>query len=566
MAGFTEDHSELPKTLRALEEDTPVRLTPERAAAVLQYFGRDPSELSMRIASRLLGFDEGLIRARCVKLWLCINRSDDENFLDRIFADGHPSVAVAAFCGAAKGWPNFDSERTYRLISGLAEMAKKEHLAIALFDELLAFENPDYGSDVPPELFKSLVLPILRSIHNPGFIKTAEFWFAMKEGFHLLGPTEKLDLLKEWTRLIERAVSALQAPDDYFLAVIDLIFVLEESFYEEREELIRRLLGSTSTGVTFYTLAQMVDKWKELTGKERQLVHDLLRELREDRIWLEAVVLTRRDIPGELLETVASIDSLSGEVDSVEEAIGVALFGACLCVYCGEPAALWRYGGHYTDNADWARFRREVACSPQHPWFELCLECITGRGTGGDEFLAEALRKTDTSDYEKYFDFMLKFELTYEGVSLKSSWAILFEQGSADQRSEWIGRMAEMATGVLDTLFDLKYWIIDDHISLALYSYLPGDVAICAMLSKFDKGALSSDRFLLTARSLVESVPPKLHETYGYLKTWLLRNAPREEELINRIELLRLETIDERSRLRREEGLKEPELHSWVFP
>ena len=96
----------------------------ERAAAAVLFCRGEPFELGTVAMTRLLGYDEAVLRAEVARAWLSADRHDDESILAQIFAEQHPACALGALQGAIRGWPSHPKDRRDRVLGGLKESVR----------------------------------------------------------------------------------------------------------------------------------------------------------------------------------------------------------------------------------------------------------------------------------------------------------------------------------------------------------------------------------------------------------------------------------------------------------
>ncbi|MYZ54193.1 hypothetical protein [Malikia spinosa] len=88
---------------------------PGSAVEALRFFKAQPNQLESDVLLRLLGFSEGLIRAEAAYIWLLVERTNDDEILERLRRETHPSVVSRILNAVTKAWNAVSSDRKTKL-------------------------------------------------------------------------------------------------------------------------------------------------------------------------------------------------------------------------------------------------------------------------------------------------------------------------------------------------------------------------------------------------------------------------------------------------------------------
>jgi hypothetical protein len=368
----------------ALLETSDEFVTPERAAKALKYLASKPAEMTPVMVGRLLSYDEAALRAEAIKLWLSEVRTADESILERIFADDHPSCAVAALKGTIRGWSECGDTRRNRLLDGLATVAADVAAAAALLDGLVVFDRVEFtGKDPPWAIFERLQPIVMNALpHNAAF-NDARLFAVARSALEALPTESMLAFCDGWIGWLERNECEGQLPSEFSLGVAEILLSATRERPELRGQRVTRLLAFAGTGAAITFVADLIDDWDLLRPDERKAVLDRLTSGRSDDRWLQAVALTRSVIPKGLAKALLPPNvKLSQSGDELLASMAPNLLQAAVHVYSGHPQPLWWLGSHHSGKAVWEPVVEAIARSPNHPLFQLAWEHIASKGEG----------------------------------------------------------------------------------------------------------------------------------------------------------------------------------------
>lgn len=560
---------EVSAELKALESDEASYLSPERAARALAYFKRNAEQLTLRAMGRLLSYDDAVLRAEATKIWLLHQRSDDLDLIGRIFEDDNPAVVSGAFTGVCFGWKEFSADRRARILEHLKRAAANPYAALILIDSLVVFNRVDYMGENPPwTLFGELMPIVLAVLPVEPSLSAPRLYAAMGEACEKLPIESVIPILASWTSWIERELARDVLPDEYVLAVSEILLDVTGTQGELRQDLVRRLFALTGTAASAATIRDFVDAWPNLVSSERDHLIEVLTSDRPDRRWLQAVALTRRVVPPELQGAILGDPSaLSADASDIIRTMPPALLDAAVSVYCGRPQPLWWLGTHHTRGTIWEAVTKRLAHQPEHAKFETVLaDTILQQDA---EAVASIAREVGSEHLGRLFEILLRQRLESNGDYLREAWAALFERADAATRNAWLDRIDQLAAYILDGLEEIDKWLPDPQ-GEALFERLSCDVTPILLFKRLDdlQDAPPSlrDGAIAALKGLLKAAPPRLYGTYDHIVRECETLGLKDTELTSLLDLERANIFDARKKRDAEEHHREPPPDGWVAP
>lgn len=546
---------------------------PERAAAALRFLAASPGAMTLTMAGRLLSYDEAALRAEAIKLWLSRPRTGDGEILDRIFADDHPSGALAALKGTVLGWEASSVDRRARHLDGLAALAHNVAAAAAMLGFLVVFDREEHTGEHPPWPIFERLMPIVMAAlpHNAAFIDARLFAVA-RSALGALSPSSLVALCDSWIDWLERNERAGRLPSDFSLGVAEILIQATAAEPERRETRVTRLLNFTGTGAKIPFIADLIDHWSLLRDDERATVIECLKSGRSDDRWLQAVTLTRSEVPDAVVVTLLpeGID-LSQPPARLIDMAPPSLIEAAIHVYCGRPQPLWWLGTHHSGEAVWEPVVEIIARRPDHPLFELALDHITYNGDG--KRVARIVGDLGATNAERALGILLRLKVGCTGNFMPEAWATLLRLAAdSDEHGRWLDRMAEASPAILDDISDLRDWLSDDGdlrgmLDRLQNDFLPLEMAKIAFDPPDDVDSREmQDNMVKVLAFMVRERPPLLFGTCDRLLRWLERATVDTVELVTLLRERRAAIFAEREAIEQVMKQPEPPLDGWIDP
>lgn len=543
-----------------------------RAFAIIQAYEHTAKNLPKEVVVRLLSVESAVIRGRVSAAWLSRVGDDDGDILSRIGNDATPAVSNAVMDLLARSYNDLSDMRREAAVGILARHAQTAGSATILLKRLAKFGHEDQFGYAPPwPVFARLAPAALQNAPSAAFndgrlVGTVEEAIGAGHG-DALRP-----LFEVWAEKLRRELGT-RLPDEWELAVSDVIFSVTD--VDWRWPIVRALLDRPSTAGRLRIVANLVDRWTDLAGTERQDLLSVIAGGTGDEIWLLAAALTRRKVPPEVQAAAGGREDLLnlGPPDLLG-VLGPALYGACLHVYLGSPQPLYWLGSHHAETAAWARAAIWSAGARERPLFALALAHEIARG-GNTETLIAAIDQAQPGDLPEIFTVFLKQKISETGNWRKDVWTRLLERGAeADLLADWITQINKAAPLFLDGLRDIREWLGDSPHSDRIIRELESDLdawtlvrVARAMAAETDPSAADpvspataapgvqaglsrtssrEEQVRLPAeviRIWLETNPPRLHDTWHHVAKGL-KSLGASEETLKWIDERRVDVLD----------------------
>jgi len=416
----------------------------ENCAMLLQFLKRHPKYLSVKTASRLLGYDESVLRADLAKVWLSIPRKDDSKLLGQMFEDTHPRVIRGLYRGALLSWHSFSKRRQETILDLLCRAVRSQTIAATMVPELIVFNRVEYSGKNPPWKIFARLLPLVFDLLPPevNFDK-ARLFAAAQSAIARVSPPEVAKIAESWIGWLEREC-VRRLPDDFESAIGEVLVEGTQKRPGARGNLIQRLLAFPQTGPLVCFLKDLIDGWEHLSQGERRKVLGLLESGRKDKRWLQAICVTRTTVPREIQSVVfGEGEFLNRSAEDLLEEISPGLLEAAVSMYCKNPGYLW-WLSTGTESEPFAAIVERLKMMPTHHLFELALwKALIGPN---DDEIRRIVANAGKDRSWNLFLYLLGYKVRCTGNWLPKSWdALLRLLEQAGLREKALKRMAETA-------------------------------------------------------------------------------------------------------------------------
>ncbi|MET3519111.1 hypothetical protein [Mesorhizobium abyssinicae] len=544
-------------------------VSPERAAATLKYLADAPDSMTLSMVGRLLSYDEAALRAEAAKVWLSLSRHNDEGALERIFADDHPSCALAALQGVINGWERNDTTRRTRQLDGLELLARSGAAAAVMLGDLVVFNRVEHTGRNPPwPIFERLMPVVMATLpHNAMFVDARLFAVA-KSALDALPASSIIALCDGWIEWLERNERAGDLPGEYALAVGEILISATATSPENRDSRLARLVAFSGTGANAVFVADLVDHWDQLRDDERSMMLLRLRAGRADDVWLQAVALTRSSVPDEIAIELLPDGSWYSGPEQLVDSSHQSLIEAAVHVYCGRPQPLWWLGTHHNGKQQWEPVVEILARRPYHPLFELAWDHIVFKGDG--KRVARLVAEVGATGAEPMFEILLRQKVGTTGDFMPEAWAALLGLAtSEEQRGRWLDRMAELAPVIIERLSDLAHWLSEPQDRLGIVDRLPEDFIPLRLIGRVFDPPMDREvqkEAVKALQAIVQDAPPKLYATCDRLIEMLKNAAVDTTSIVAALTARRTEIFDELRAIRESVEKPDPPLAGWIKP
>ena len=546
-------------------------VSPEQASRALSYYRTEPSAMTLAAVLRLLSFDEAVLRAEAIKIWLGNGRDDDRPALNRIFEDRHPACAVAAVKAATWGWHEFAPARRKWVCSGLRSLAEDAPAcAMAMLEPLVLFDRPEHAGENPPwELFGDLLPVVMRGLPRDVGVNEGRLLNSTRCSVGFLAPGKVVDICDGWSGWLEEFVHAGGLPSDYMFGVVGILIAATRECPELRAGRLKRLMSMDGTACGVCTVSAVVDAWNELTPPERgKVLSRVTDDEAADRRWMQAVAITRDVVPREI-ETAALGDevSLADGVEALLQNVDDGLLKAAVHVFCGAPEPLWFLGTHHRGRKVWETVVGGIARLPGHPLFEIAWDELSIDGDGSK--VAGLVEVVGDAHAERALDFLIRTNCHRTGDYMPEAWTtVLGMAPDAKTLKRWLDKVAQCLPAMLDELPDLQEWLGGTEYLDQMVRRILGDIRLLKLVggSAGDRAPVELEWRVQEIERVLDRSPPRLWVTCSDVSRQVTAWGVGTAELFEKLNERRKTILAERDRIRAAWGLPDPVLEGWIGP
>lgn len=528
-------------------------ITTEDAWMFLINIKRAPSQLTNQIMEQLLGFEEGLLRAQATEVWLSIERSSDEEVLNYIFNDSHPSVSQAIIQVVYDNWLEYSKERQNNIIEGIKIASNKKINSIVMLEKILKiFSKDDFFSRneekpvVLLELFPLLIDKIPEKYIN---LHSIDLYSSISETKNALQEHTLMAIFSSWIGWLERK-TRLKLPDDYELGVTSLITTIQPS--QERYDIIERLLSLHGTGAKVRVIYDLVEDWDRLSKVEKLLLIKTISSSGVDKNWLISSALVQNKIPDEILVEFIP-EGISDGAFLQLQTINSDLFKCVIKTYLGYQP-LYYLGVHHKGYKYWRYSLEEVATNPESLLFKTLWRDYFIFKSNEEEYLISIMKRLDKEYLDDFFNIYLEHFCETNAMFLPNLTECLFNLApNPSVRSAWLEKIAQNANQIFDRWSEVNLLIINSELKKELLSYLKNDMDIiklsfrvstikeCFELDETDE---TIEHMLFKCEKIFTNAPPIHYDTCSvFLERMKYLGA--DKNFISEIEKRRVELITE---------------------
>ncbi|OBQ58640.1 hypothetical protein [Mesorhizobium erdmanii] len=476
------DEVDVAPALQILESPSGSALTPEVAGEAILFLKHNPESASRRHVESLLSYDAAVVRAEAVEIWLSRSREDDNEVLGRIFDETHPAVARAAVESTAKAFIHLSEPRQQQVVRGLKAMVTPANATVFL-RFLVVFDRGRLTPEsVPWELFQALMPTVLDALPAQAHFNEARLYDVGRKAGKILASEAIASLCDSWISWARRTDGEGGYLNDFSLGVIDLLFDYLSTRADLRADGVQRLLDLHLTGNLLTAVSNAVEWWPSLSALERDALLRTLTKDTSDRIWRQAVALTRREVPKEIEEVLLPSGSRykDGHVEIRKQ--HPELFEACFAIATGYPGRFeaWQQN---PNSKFWQDAIVAIARDPTDPLFDGAFELVLSRSTKLNPNVRKLILAAAAVDANAVFRHLLRLTIFDGARQRKNFWTLLFEAIGPDKNLDpWLDEMAEVAQHVLDKATSSNQWISDPVIRKSLDERMSRDILVYTML------------------------------------------------------------------------------------
>lgn len=349
-----------------------VELTAEEMWNLLN--SRTTEKLPLTCLKLAMQYDESFIRSQAIRIMFenyAFQMSDISMYLNRY---EHPDVIYNLFRGALNSWLKYKTNARRLITDYFKGSLNLMSVSIRVKKFLENFEDEHSSDGIYWENIGEEDRVILWETWHEIFVeflsKFPSRHIRMNEGHMVLVTDNSLKYIKSAAAVVELATAwfswlnrylEYNLPDDFGMSVADYLMDGTQTDSESRKEVLKLMLSTENTSFITYNVKVFIDSWEFLSQIERYQLVDLLKENREDSIWIKAISISRRITPIEIQQELFGEVIFDKSIDYIVDALKRNnLLEPCLNIYCGYPQPLWWNGYHHSNKKFWNTIIIEV--------------------------------------------------------------------------------------------------------------------------------------------------------------------------------------------------------------
>lgn len=552
-------------------KDSPLP-TPEQAARVLSYYKDNLETMTLGSMGRLLSFNEAVIRAEAVELWLQFPRADDDEVILRIFREDHPLVALAALKGTVKGWNQWTEPRRTLILEGLARQVGVPSAATVVIAKLLLFGRVEHtGKQTPWRIFATLMPIALSSLPHNAPIVDARLHDVCLQSTKYLQPAEMIDICDAWTGWLERMLHDQRIPADFALGVVEILMHATRMHPELRKSRIEHLLAFKDSGAVLAFTADLIHHVEQLTDVEHQKLMKVCLEPRPDSRWISAALLMLSQTPSSVLHQILPSGlTVDSSPKQLVEQLPLPLLEAVMDIFYGVRGPLGQLGIGRANSHIWMPVFELIASLPEHALFNDMWEHLASEGWHEtDQVVTRLIRANATSDSERILDILIRVT-SRSGNPLPQSWKLLLGRAPDPQtRERWLKKVLVLGPVILRDLSELDDWLVEKQDQRGFWEVFKEDGALLRFTAALKEGMPGIDLHGPHLASILEICIDKWNgqfaDTYSILQRRFTTLGITSPELLALLEQRRHQAINNATQLRTQTYAPWPPT-DWIGP
>jgi|GEM_PF-1261981 len=344
----------------------------------------------------LLQFNEGFIRQKVVYQIFARHYIVDNEIINELFNDEHPSVIFSTIRASLINWFTLADEHK-ELIKKLTLLSfNKKQVAIRAFSLISTFSidyshesvlRRDFDETQRKELWQIwgyLYPACIKNVPLGVHINSGRFGATMDDAIKYLDVKTGLEVLESWYKRIDYQIQNNKILDEYEMAIADNLMELTSTDFNVRINLFSNLINYNDTSFLLSNLKWIVEYWNVLDKSEKEEIVAVINSERKDVRWIKAVLLNSYSPPKELLkEILGDEDFFERNIEQILVDFPENLLKDCLNVYCGFPQPLWWLAVHHKNQKFWLKLIKYILLDEKHVGFDICLQEFLNHGVNG---------------------------------------------------------------------------------------------------------------------------------------------------------------------------------------
>lgn len=537
-------------------------------------------QTNVRYLKQLMTYDEEMIRNKAA-YFIMLNFGDNPELTNAVFQDPHPFVIKNAIRGCFQVWPTLLDQTRQELIQHILNVLKKPDICAAINNFMIKFSNKHKRDSIDWEEVHESWEPVIWQLWArlfPAFLNSVPtrildfdqgyFFTTIEASVEFLDDEMKLNIAQVWYDWLDRYLEN-NLPRDYGLGIGN--FLLKHiSNSDSRYSLGKQLLRYDDSNLVAVSMTEYINAWSTLNVDERSELLNIFQTDRGDLRWLWAIVITRRNLPQEILLLVPKISNiLSQPIETWAESLPDNVLYDCLAVVTGYYSIFDHIGLVGTDSETWRKVTIQVLHKPNHLAFPIAIKWVIHKIFSGafdqeETAIIENLWKnlcsyTDKDVRDCCFDAILEETTIYSHPCSKKLWVLFFDAVPEEEEQSYVTQIISRIERISRNC-DWLSEIFGDEITKKLLRHLPEDECILSLLSEMEE--LPKEEVFALMEVALSIYKPRLYNTINLIRNRLNVSShqggtPHLRELIRSIlaEILDRKFINFTNR----------EVENWIF-
>ncbi|MEK5428291.1 nSTAND3 domain-containing NTPase [Cytobacillus sp. FSL R7-0680] len=537
-------------------------------------------QTNIRYLKQLMTYDEEMIRNKAA-YFIMLNFGNNPELTNVVFQDPHPFVIKNAIRGCFQAWPTLLDETRQELIQQILNVLKKPDICAAINNFMIKFSNKHKRDSIDWEEVHESWEPVVWQLWArlfPVFLNSVPtrildvdqgyLFTTFEASVEFLDDELKFDIAQAWYNWLERYIEN-KLPQDYGLGIANFLLT-HISKPDNRYSLGKQLLHFDDSNLVAVSLTEYISAWDKLSVDERSELLNVFQTDRGDLKWLWAIVLTRRNVPQEILNLEPGVSAiLSQPIETWSESLPDNVLNDCLAVVTGYYSIFDHIGLVETDYETWSKVTIQVFHKPYHLAFPIAIKWVinkTFRGAFKKEDVATIENawknlcvNPDKEIRDSCFKAILEETIRHNNPYSEKLWALFFDAVPEEEEQCYVAQIISRIERISRNC-DWLSEIFGGEIEKKLLYHLPDDVYLLSLL--FETKELPTGEVFALIEDALSKYKPRLFNTINQIRRRLnvshfYGGTPHLRELIKSIidEILDRKIIDSTNH----------EIENWIF-
>lgn len=448
------DHSDTTSLLKR-------NYTKEQTADFVLGLARSPHLLTIDDVLTLLNYDESIIRAQAGKIWLQVQRLDDEKIVQKIFFDDQPNVFILSLQTVIECAHELSLERLDLIIKYVNIGLKSPLLASATlyrFDIFVDDSDEYYPESRRPEnydnrwlVFSKILPTLLTSVPDSVGVASSRFSDCLTETLKSnIAMEDKMSAINAWLHWMERKSNLGIPLDDWILRILDDVLGFFLPTNPHRFDILEKYSNLKGTAYCLVFIQEMSRHWSNLSASEFRLFFNVITLASADRDWkLATFLLNSSDELEDALTSLAHANDVSFEMDLSHEGRVYQLLIILLCRLAPEAD---RVGVRANNRTAWLSLLTENAANPESRYFEQAFEYLRSYDI---ELLNEILPQAHHINPSGVINALWRIEADLGGFWNSRGWEIIYGATAESEKENLVTLLLENVHSYIESFNEL---------------------------------------------------------------------------------------------------------------